>query len=285
MALFSLLLALLIERTATLSSGWQFQNWFDSIVFQTRKVFEPTSVSFQIFLVVIPTYLTYLVLDLVEGIFYGIVSLITWTVVALICIGCTHYRDLYKRYLLSVCKDDIQGSYYLAAQLSDVEKMNVDDETCLGSRVGRQLSWINYRFYCSIVLMMIIGGPTAVVFYASLRTLDLMVFKKQLPELALISKLLFIIDWLPARLIGLAYVLVGNFSNAISVWFSLTINFKAPAYDVVSKVAMAAEQMSKSQGNEGICMQSTCRLVSLAKRTLLLLVVAISLLTIFGFLI
>lgn len=285
MALFSLLLALLIERTATLSSAWQFQNWFDRIVFQTRKILEPTSVSFQVFLFAMPTALTYLLLSLVEGILYGIVSLITWTVVALICVGCRHYRDLYKRYLLSVCKEDIQGSYYLAAQLSDIDKMSVDDETCLGSRVGRQLSWINYRFYCSIVLMMIIGGPVAVVAYASLRTLNLMAFKQQLPNLSLIAKLLFIIDWIPARLIGLAYVMVGNFSNAIGVWFSLAVNVKAPAYDVVSKTAMAAEQMSKSQGNEGVCMQSTCRLVNLAKRNLLLLVVIVSLLTIFGFLI
>jgi len=285
MALFSLLLALLIERTATLSSAWQFQNWFERIVFKTRKILEPTSVIFQIFLFAMPTALTYLILDLVEGVLYGIVSLITWTVVALICIGCAHYRDLYKRYLLSVCKEDIQGSYYLAAQLSDIEKMNVDDETCLGSRVGRQLSWINYRFYCSIVLMMIIGGPVAVVAYASLRTLNLMAFKQQLPNLSLIAKLLFIIDWIPARLIGFAYVMVGNFSNAIGVWFSLAVNVKAPAYDVISKTAMAAEQMSKSQGNEGVCMQSTCRLVNLAKRNLLLLVVIVSLLTIFGFLI
>ena len=57
-----------------------------------------------------------------------------------------------------------------------------------------------------------------------------------------------------------------------------------PAYDVVSKVAMAAEQMSKQQGDDGVCMQSTCRLVRLAKHTLILLVVAMSFLTIFGFL-
>jgi len=285
MALFSLLLALLIERTVTLSNHWQFQYWFGSSISQTRKYLEPTSASFQIFLMAVPTLLTYVLLDLIQGVLFGVLSLILWTIIALISIGCIHYRHLYKRYLLSVCQQDTQGSYHLAAQLSDVQEMNVDDETMLGTRVGRQLSWINYRFYCSIVFMMIIGGPVAVVFYASLRTLDLMVFKQQLPTLKLVRNLLFIIDWIPARLIALAYVLVGNFSNAISVWVSLTINWRAPAYDVVSKVAMAAEQMSKSQGEEGVCMQSTCRLVSLAKRTLILLVVAMSILTIFGFLI
>ncbi len=287
MALFALLLALLIERTVTLSSYWQFQYWFDGAVSSTRSYLEPTSACFQIVLVFLPALITYLFLDLVEGVLFGLVSLVSWVVIALFCVGCVHYRDLYKRYLLSVCKEDTATSYALAAELSDLKEIIVEDETCLGSRVGRQLSWINYRFYCSIVFMMIIGGdfaPVAVIFYASLRHLDLMMYKKKIPTMSFVSKLLFIIDWLPARLVALAYVLVGNFSNAINVWLSLTLNIKAPAYDVVSKVAMAAEQMSKSHGEEGVCMQSTCRLVNLAKRTLGLLVVGVSVLTIFGFL-
>lgn len=285
MALFSLLLALLIERTTSLTSTWQYQHWFSFWVRKVSAFFEPTSISFSVIAITIPTLSAYLLLQLVEGILFGLISLVLWTVLALVCIGCVHYRNLYKRYLLSVCQLDTQGSYHLAAQLLDVEEINVTNETMLGTRVGRQLSWINYRFYCALVFMMIIGGPVAVVFYASLRALDLMAFKQQLPPMAMIRRMLFLLDWLPARLVALAYVLVGNFANAINVWFSLTINWQAPAYDVVSKVAMASEQMSKSQGEQGVCMQSTCRLVSLAKRTLMLLVVIMSLLTIFGYLI
>lgn len=285
MALFSLLLALLIERTTTLTKRWQFQHWFSGYSKRLANYLEPTSISFQALVVLLPAIMTYQVLNLVQGIAFGLISLVLWTLIALLSIGCIDYRKLYKRYLLSVCKGDTQGSYHLAAQLADVNDIDVDDETMLGSRVGRQLSWINYRFYCAVVFMMIIGGPTAVVLYASLRALDLMLFKQQLPSMPWIRRTLFILDWVPARLISLAYALVGNFSNAINLWFSLATNWKAPAYDVVSKVAMAAEQMTKSQGDEGVCMQSTCRLVSLAKRTLLLLVVVISFLTIFGFLI
>jgi len=130
--------------------------------------------------------------------------------------------------------------------------------------------------------MMIVGGPVAVVFYTTLRTLDLMMFKQDIIELGWIKKLLFLIDWLPARVVAFAYVLVGNFAHAMPVWFSVCSNVKLPAYDVVSKVAMAAEQISKAQADECITMAGTCRLVQLAKRTLLLLAVMVSMLTIFG---
>ncbi|MGB0834448.1 MAG: beta-lactamase regulator AmpE [Psychrobium sp.] len=285
MALFSLLLALIIERTSSLSKQWQFQHLHLGFIDSTRRILEPTSISFALVVSILPALLTYFLLNLVQGVMFGLLSMVLWTVLALMCIGCVHYRELYKRYLLSVCKGDTQGSYHLAAELADVEDIDVDDVTMLGTRVGRQLAWINYRFYCAIVFMMIIGGPVAIVFYASLRSLELLSFKGTLPPMLWIRRVLFVLDWIPARLIALAYVLVGNFSNAINLWLSIALNIKAPAYDVVSKVAMAAEQMTKSQGDEGVCMQSTCRLVSLAKRTLLLLVVVMSFLTIFGYLI
>lgn len=285
MALFSLLIALIIERTVDLDRRWQFQYWFDKNITWLRSFFEQTSVSFQLLTVLLPTLLTYVVLNLLQGMLFGMFSLIFWVLIVLLCVGCIGYRQLYKKYLVSVCHNNFQSSYHLAAQLADVNEIDVENANCLGTRVGRQLAWINYRFYCAVVFMMIIGGPVAVVFYASLRTLDLMMFQQRMVELKYIKKILFILDWIPARLVALAYVLVGNFSNAISVWLGVVLNVSLPAYDVVSRVAMAAEQMSKQQGDDGVCMQSTYRLVRLAKRTLTLLVGVMSFLTIFGYLI
>lgn len=132
--------------------------------------------------------------------------------------------------------------------------------------------------------MVIIGGPVAAVFYATLRTLDIMMFRQDVLPINAIRKTLFIIDWLPVRIVGFAYVLVGNFAHAVPVWVSLCSNLKLATYDVVSKVAMAAEQMSEPTEQDEVCISLTCRLVQLAKRTLGLLVALVSLLTIFGIL-
>jgi len=285
MALLTLLLALIIERTVELNKKWQLYYWIERWYDKSSLFLERTSASFILVVATVPALVAYISLSLAKGVMFGLFSLILWVIFTLLCIGCVHYRALYKHYLLSVCHQDTQASYHIASQLLDVECLKVNDESMLASRVGRQLTWINYRFYCALLLMVIVGGPVLAVFYATLRSLDIMMFKKDIMAIPLVTKLLFIIDWLPARIVAFAYVLIGNFSHAIPVWLSLCLNIKLPAYDVVSKVAMASEQIDKKTEGDGVCMTLTCRLVQLAKRTLVLMVSAISLLTIFGVLI
>ena len=285
MALFSLLIALLLERTLTLGDQWQFESWFSKLSTKLRGTFEPTATLFTIVALTIPAALTYIVLQLAEGLLFGLVSLFVWIVVALISVGCLHYRTVYKKYLLSVCHQDIQASYHVAAALAELDLLDINDEAKLGAKVGRQLTWINYRFYCTTVLMMVIGGPVAVIFYASVRTMALLIARDQLPSNSLVNLVLFVLDWLPARVVALGYVMVGNFSHSISVWFSLVIKPNESAYELVSQVAMAAEQVSHQSDNQGVCMQSTCRLVHLAKRNLMLVVAIIALMTISGIII
>ena len=282
MALFSLLIALLLERTLSLGEHWQFEFWFEKFSNKLSGIFEPTAGLFQLLVLSLPAAVVYLLLQWSQGLLFGLVSLVIWVVVVLLSIGCLHYRQLYKKYLLSVCHDDVQGSYHLAANLAELELLDIEDQAKLGSKVGRQLTWVNYRFYCATVLMMIIGGPVAVVFYASVRTVDLLIQRQHLPASSIVRGTLLVLDWLPARIVALGYVLVGNFSHAISLWFSLVIKPRLPAYQLISQVAMAAEQVSHTANTSGVCMESTCRLVHLAKRNLLLLVGIIALMTIVG---
>ncbi|MDP2562041.1 beta-lactamase regulator AmpE [Psychrobium sp. 1_MG-2023] len=288
MALFALLAALFIERMTSLTQGWQFQYWFEKLALKLATTFERTSNSFKLLVLVLPALIMHIVLSAVEGVLFGIISLVIWTLATLMCVGCVYYRTLYKKYLLAVSHQDVQASYHLASQLADVQDINVDNKTMLGARVGRQLTWINYRFYCAVILMMVIGGPVAMVFYATVRAFDVMMFKGQLPDSNVVRRLLFILDWLPARMIALCYVLVGNFSHAIGEWGKTIAQPSLATYDVLTRVAMASEQFSYdqfSQGEDSVCMESTCRLVKLAKRTAVLLVAVISMLTIAGVLI
>jgi len=284
MALFALLVALLLERIYSLGSHWQFEYWFERGVNKVTRTLEPTALFFQLLVLILPASLTCLLLQLSAGLLYSLLTPILWVVAVLLSIGCVHCRQQYKHYLLSVCHEDTQASYLIAAQLAEVEQLDVTEATSLGAQVGRQLVWINYRYYCATVLMLIIGGPVAVVFYASIRSYDLLVDRRVLPKVAVIKTLLFVIDWLPARLVALGYVLVGNFSNAISLWLSLLFKFKLPAPQLIGAVAMAAEQVTDVSCVQGVCMQTTCRLVALAKRNLLLLLGLVALMTIAGLL-
>lgn len=281
MALFSILIVLLLERTLHLSQRWQFEYWFNKFSQKMASVFEPSALVFQLLVLIIPALLTYALVTLASGLLFGVVSLLLWVLIPLLCVGCLHYRELYKKYLLSVCHQDVQGSYHVGAELADLPELAIEDQAMLGAKVGRLLTWINYRFYCSIVLLMMIGGPVAVVFYASVRQVEILSSRHLLPRIPLIEKLLFLLDWIPARIVALGYVLVGNFSHAIPIWLRLVLQPKISAYDLVTNVAMAAEQISHTSPVSGVCMKSTVGLVDLAKRNLMLLLAAISLSTIF----
>jgi len=308
MALFSLLIALLLERTHSFGTRWQFEYWFERAITKITRTLEPTALLFQLIVLILPAGITYFLLQWCSQLLYGLLSLILWVVVAVVSISCFNARQRYKHYLLSVCHGDTQASYLIAAQLAEVKTLDVSDPTALGAQVGRQLVWINYRYYCATALMMVIGGPVAVIFYVTVRSYDLLVRRDIMPRVGLIDTLLFLIDWLPARLVALGYVIVGNFSHAISLWLSLVIKIKLPAQQLIGDVAMIAEQVtaqsreqsvskeqsasreqSTSSGVEAsserkVCMVSTCRLVALAKQNLILLVSVVALLTIIGLL-
>ena len=281
MALFSLLLALFLERVLTLGRAWQFETHYDKLIERLKAHWPVDSLIFQLLALVGPAGLVYLLLDQVQGMMFGIVSLILWVLLLLLAIGCSHYRQLYKHYLLAASKGDAQACYHLAAELADQTELDTCSESMLGARVGQQLAWINYRYYIAIVIMVILAGPVGVIFYASVRALQRYACCNQI-SMPVVNQLMFLLDWLPSRLVALGYVLVGNFAHAIGIWGQQAVMLRQSPFELVSSVAMASEQLSSKADEEHVCMESTCRLVRLAKRNLLLIIAMIAIMTIYG---
>ena len=281
MALFSLLLALFLERVLNLGRAWQFETHYDKLIERLKAHWPVDSLPFQLLALVGPAALVYLLLDQIQGVMFGIVSLTLWVLLLLLAIGCSHYRQLYKHYLLAASKGDAQACYHLAAELADQSELDTCSESMLGARVGQQLAWINYRYYIAIVIMVILAGPVGVIFYASARALQRYACCNQIP-LPVVNQLMFLLDWLPSRLVALGYVLVGNFAHAIGIWGQQAVMIRQSPFELVSSVAMASEQLSSKADKEHVCMESTCRLVRLAKRNLLLIIALIAIMTIYG---
>lgn len=281
MALFSLLLALFIERVVPLGEGWQFNTHFFKLTDWLKEHWSPQSGQFLLLALLGPGIAVYLLLEQFQGVMFGLGTMAIWVLVILLSIGCCHYRRIYKHYLLAASQGDSQACYHLAAELADQQDLDSVSESMLGAKVGQQLAWINYRYYTAIIIMVILTGPVGVVFYCCARGLQRMACQQQL-EIPVINRLMFILDWLPSRLVALGYVLVGNFAHAIGIWGQQVMMLKQSPCELVSSVAMASEQLSYESDKEHVCMESTCRLVSLAKRNLLLIISLIAVMTILG---
>ena len=277
MSLISLLIALMAERHLS-SPWWQFNRYFQQYLAwwkKTDKQLKFLHTPLYTFAVIaLPTIITLLILNVVDD---GLVHLIISTVVLIICFGCVKSRDAYKCYLRSAFRGETTTCEINRQQL--LQEKGLDDQG-----FGQSLVWLNYRYYIAIMLFFVLFGAPGAVFYRLLTALG---ERNQDEELNLSDDVLQVckqalafIDWLPVRITAFGYMFVGHFSKAMTTWLESLYDFKQSPNAILISIAQVAEDYSVDDED---CTAEPCLLVRLAKRTLLLLLAVISILTILGF--
>ncbi len=275
MSLLSLLVALFSERYL-FKKWWQFNTYYKGY----SKVFlKPNIVGTNIVHAVIlglfisfPVISCYLIMEqLGDGIVYLLVS----TLILIICFGCFDSRKFYKRYLDAAFQGELTTCDLLHKEL-------LQNKQLPQMGVGQALVWLNYRYFIAIMLFFVIFGAPGALFYRLLTRVNercVTIQPDEQPAHCLSSKLLFVIDWLPVRIIALAYMLVGHFSKALPTWLENLFDLSKPSYEVLTSVAHKSEDFTVDTKD---CTAEPCILVRLAKRTLLLCLAVISILILTG---
>ncbi|MCL1113719.1 beta-lactamase regulator AmpE [Shewanella basaltis] len=280
MALFSLLVAILVERLKLLPSGWQF----DSLMVRYHKQFwDAKSLASEFGVVMaltLPAVVVFVVSHLLQGMLFDLLSLAFWVVVSIICFSHQHLRAVFKQYIQAACRGDVQACYRYAGQLDCTECIDVVDEQDLGKKVGQTVAWINYRYYGAVALFLIFLGPAGAVLYCTVRFFSDF-NAKQCMDMPLVNDLLTILDWLPSRVFSFGYVLSGQFSSGLQAWRQYSLHLNCEAKTIVTQTAVAAESLPEA-GNAPVSVQSTLALLALSKRNFVLLLTLVSVLTIFG---
>lgn len=280
MALFSLLVAILVERLKLLPSGWQF----DSLMVRYHKQFwDAKSLASEFGVVMalaLPAVVVFVVSHLLQGMLFDLLSLAFWVVVSIICFSHQHLRAVFKQYIQAACRGDVQACYRYAGQLDCTECIDVVDEQDLGKKVGQTVAWINYRYYGAVALFLIFLGPAGAVLYCTVRFFSDF-NAKQCMGMPLVNDLLTILDWLPSRVFSFGYVLSGQFSSGLQAWRQYSLRLNCEAKTIVTQTAVAAESLPEA-GNTPVSVQSTLALLALSKRNFVLLLTLVSVLTIFG---
>ncbi len=280
MALFSLLVAILVERLSLMPKAWQP----DVLLVQYEKLFfgrkQLTSDVMMVVAVALPAVAVLVLTWFVTGLFWGLLSLAIWVGIAILCFSHQKKRNIFKQYIKAVCRGDTQACYHHAELLDPYSSIEAYSEQELGAKVGQIVAWLNYRFYAAVSLYLIFLGPAGAVFYCTVRHFSDESKAKDI-SLPLVDKLLTVLDWLPSRLFALGYVFSGHFSDAFSVWCKLGLDWQVSAREIVTEVALAAETI-ETKSEAPICVQSTISLLRLSKRNFRLLVTGLALLTIFG---
>jgi AmpE protein len=138
-------------------------------------------------------------------------------VVLLYSIGRSDFRVRLHAYFAAWQRGDYEAAYQEAAQVLEFDKNAViTDAAELHAQVRRGILYLAFERWFAVVFWFYFLGPWAALFY---RILQLTLAQHSAEgDRQLIRQWLLWIDWLPVRLLGLAFAVTGNFARCFGVW-------------------------------------------------------------------
>lgn len=146
------------------------------------------------------------------------------------------------------------------------------------------LLWINFRYYLAPLFWFVVGGPWGPVLlmgYAFLRAWQTWLARYLTPHERLqsgIDAILHVLDWLPVRLVGVVYALIGHGEKALPAWFVSLADRHTSQYQVLTRLAQFS--LAREPHTDKVATPKAA--VSMAKKTSFVVVVIVALLTIYG---
>ncbi|MGE4707397.1 beta-lactamase regulator AmpE [Yersinia enterocolitica] len=281
MTLFTLLLVLAWERLFKLGEHWQLDHRLE-VVFTRLRHF---SLVQTILLTAVWMVLVGLVLQLVQNIMFGLPLLLTWILICLLCIGAGGIRKHYRAYLKAARQGDAHATDKMAEELALIHGLPMDSgEKARLESLQNALLWINFRYYLAPIFWFVVCvsyGPVALAGYAMLRGYQTWLARHHTPlqrSQSGIDRILHWLDWIPVRLVGVAYALLGHGERALPAWFASLGDFRSPQYQVLTQLA----QYSLARELHLDPVQTPRSAVSLARKVTVAVIVVVALLTIYG---
>lgn len=281
MTLFTTLLVLIVERLFKLGEHWQLDHRIEAF-FRRIKHF---SMMRTVGMTLIAMGVMFLLLRALHGLLFNVPLLVAWILIGLLCIGAGKARLHYHAYLNAAARDDAHARDAMASELTLIHGVPPDcDEREFLRELQNALLWNNFRFYLAPLFWLIVGGPwgpVTLVGYAFLRAWQSWLARYQTPHQRLqsgIDAILHVLDWIPVRLAGVVYALLGHGEKALPAWLASLADLHTSQYQVLTRLA----QFSLAREPHTDKVETPKAAVSLAKKTSFVVVVVIAVLTIYG---
>ncbi|AUV45214.1 beta-lactamase regulator AmpE [Citrobacter freundii complex sp. CFNIH9] len=281
MTLFTTLLVLIVERLFKLGEHWQLDHRIEAF-FRRIKHF---SMMRTVGMTLIAMGVTFLLLRALHGLLFNVPLLVAWILIGLLCIGAGKARLHYHAYLNAAARDDAHARDAMASELTLIHGVPPDcDEREFLRELQNALLWNNFRFYLAPLFWLIVGGPwgpVTLVGYAFLRAWQSWLARYQTPHQRLqsgIDAILHVLDWIPVRLAGVVYALLGHGEKALPAWLASLADLHTSQYQVLTRLAQFA--LAREPHTDKV--ETPKAAVSLAKKTSFVVVVVIAVLTIYG---
>ncbi|MGK9172609.1 beta-lactamase regulator AmpE [Yokenella regensburgei] len=284
MTLFTMLLVLIAERLFKLGEHWHLDHRLEALFCRVKHY----SVTRTLLMTACAMLLTFLVLRALTGLFFNVPLLVVWILLGLLCVGAGKVRLHYHAYLKAASRNDEHAHKAMASELTLIHGVPPGcSEREFLRELQNALLWINFRYYLAPLFWFIVGGvwaPVTLVGYCFLRALQSWLARYKTPgerQRSGIDAILHVLDWIPVRLAGVFYALIGHGEKALPAWFASLADRHSSQYQVLTRLA----QFSLAREPHLDKVETPKAAVSMAKKTSFVVVVVVALLTIYGTLI
>ena len=281
MTLFTTLLVLIAERLFKLGEHWQLDHRLE-VFFRRIK---NSSFSVTLLMTIAAMAIVYVIQRALFGVLFNVPLLVVWILIGLLCIGAGKVRLHYHAYLKAASRDDAHARDAMASELTLIHGVPPGcDEREFLRELQNALLWINYRFYLAPLFWFVVGGPfgpATLMGYAFLRAWQSWLARYQTPrdrQQSGVDAILHVLDWVPVRLVGVVYALIGHGEKALPAWFASLGDRHTSQYQVLTQLA----QFSLAREPHVDKVATPKAAVSMAKKASYAVVVIMALLTIYG---
>lgn len=270
MTLLSMLLALIAQQRGNWSKFWTHQKGFQhyfSYMDENVKRFIKEPALYATITILMPILGLWILLTFTGTAITFIVS----TVVLFACLQDADNKNHYKQLMKSLSKSDNEGAEYHSEQLGEPDI----------SSVGLQLIYLNYRNFFAVLFLFALFGSIGVLLYT---TIKLFIETSEQDEsiTSILNQVLHIVELVPVRAAGLAYLVVGNFSRGLSAWLENVFVYDLETKTFLSVVASKSIDTVFRDNSGEITVDIIAAHTHLCRRSVVLIVVTVAILTLSG---
>ena len=239
------MLGLLLYRLRGGSGRLHWDDWFHRWYNFAQRAPVPDGI-FQLLLVAVPVVAVVFLMNTLEPVLFGFVWIVAAVVFLLWSLG---RADIKKRYELyrARCREGDFEAVLLALdsqQNTQEEPVPVDSELSIHEQAQRYLLYLDLQSWFSVVFWFFVAGPAAAVAYRIIR------LSHESDSSELLQKLLHVVDFIPARLVAVAFSLAGDFIRSRDTLLDECADVASDAPSVLYRVSDSALSVSPAPGGE-----------------------------------
>lgn len=215
MTFLAIVLALLLLQWWGSGGPVQWDGWVHALRGQVQRV--PLPALHLPLLIALPVLLIVLLDWALRSVWYGLPLFLLYLLVLLYSMGRGDLRAALDRYLDAWQRGDTEAACELAVPLGvDVGEEGIESDQALHERVRESVLYLGLERWFVVVFWFFLLGPAVALAYRLLAIEAR--HDPEAPQVTLAAKLLWLLEWLPVRFLGLAFALTGSFVDCFREW-------------------------------------------------------------------